>query len=517
MPLLVYSISQHADSKERERLLHLLFNLTKKPDKEQRSTILLGLVSLARVLGPSKLEAELLPQCWEQLSHKHTERRLLVAQSVAVLSPYTPPPLRNSLLLSMLLQLLGSGGEKEPIVREAAMSSLSLLISYLDDVEKVPPLVDTLILCLQRVDRKDESKIKKDSNVTLFLSTFSYWTVKAGCFTQLINPLVEHIKLISHEINAEVKEGNKRNKIEQLTSNLNSLVKGLSAAMPYIFLYLFDALKHVDETSSSSRESTAHISSTNILSFIDELGVLFGSREKAEKNLYLLHSFVAKNKMEEWKELNYVCAVVLPIILESLTLISVTMKNVVVSFISLISRLCSCLGPQAKHEIICPSFLDILQVNEGDIESVRSGNSNITKAPLVVYVVGILSENKLKDEALEDLQQFLSRHISILALSRGSMQSLQLAVLILVERHQCNEEILGSLWSCLVHQSSLVRAATAPLWILLVGHIKESELSARVIPALVTLATDPDVNVKASVVMPLTFIVANTTSKEVSL
>ncbi|KAB7504718.1 hypothetical protein Anas_03077 [Armadillidium nasatum] len=264
----------------------------------------------------------------------------------------------------------------------------------------------------------------------------------------------------------------------------------------------------------SSRESTAHISSPNILSFIDELGVLFGSREKAEKNLYLLHSFVAKNKIEEWKELNYVCTVVLPIILESLTLISVTMKNVVVSFISLISRLCSCLGPQAKQEIICPSFLDILQVNEGDIESVRSGNSNITKAPLVVYVVGILSENKLKDEALEDLQQFLSRHISILALSRGSMQSLQLAVLILVERHQCNEEILGSLWSCLVHPSSLVRAATAPLWILLVGHIKESELSARVIPALVTLATDPDVSVKASVVMPLTFIVANTTSKE---
>ncbi|RXG72569.1 LisH domain and HEAT repeat-containing protein [Armadillidium vulgare] len=462
---------------------NVILSKREKPDKEQRSTILLGLVSLARVLGPSKLEAELLPQCWEQLSHKHTERRLLVAQSVAVLSPYTPPPLRNSLLLSMLLQLLGSGGEKEPIVREAAMSSLSLLISYLDDVEKVPPLVDTLILCLQRVDRKDESKIKNDSNVTLFLSTFSYWTVKAGCFTQLINPLVEHIKLISHEINAEVKEGNKRNKIEQLTSNLNSLVKGLSAAMPYIFLYLFDALKHGDETSCSSRESTAHISSPNMLSFIDELGVLFGSREKAEKNLYLLHSFVAKNKIEEWKELNYVCTVVLPIILESLTLISVTMKNVVVSFISLISRLCSCLGPQAKHEIICPSFLDILQVNEGDIESVRSGNSNITKAPLVVYVVGILSENKLKDEALEDLQQFLSRHISILSLSR-------------------------------VHQSSLVRAATAPLWILLVGHIKESELSARVIPALVTLATDPDVNVKASVVMPLTFIVANTTSKE---
>lgn len=34
------------------------------------------------------VENEILPQCWEQLSHKHLERRLLVAESCTALIPY---------------------------------------------------------------------------------------------------------------------------------------------------------------------------------------------------------------------------------------------------------------------------------------------------------------------------------------------------------------------------------------------------------------------------------------------
>lgn len=34
------------------------------------------------------MENEILPQCWEQISHKHVERRLLVAESCIALAPY---------------------------------------------------------------------------------------------------------------------------------------------------------------------------------------------------------------------------------------------------------------------------------------------------------------------------------------------------------------------------------------------------------------------------------------------
>ena len=40
--------------------------------------------------GSTRVESELLPQMWEQISHKYYERRLLVAEACGVLAPYTP-------------------------------------------------------------------------------------------------------------------------------------------------------------------------------------------------------------------------------------------------------------------------------------------------------------------------------------------------------------------------------------------------------------------------------------------
>ena len=48
----------------------ILFNLMKKPDADQRKVILRGFKKIARYLGHDKVEAELLPQLWEQIDHK---------------------------------------------------------------------------------------------------------------------------------------------------------------------------------------------------------------------------------------------------------------------------------------------------------------------------------------------------------------------------------------------------------------------------------------------------------------
>lgn len=52
--------------------------------------ILAGCDAFARYAGPTRTEAELLPHCWEQISHKHVERRLLVAETCGVLAPSLP-------------------------------------------------------------------------------------------------------------------------------------------------------------------------------------------------------------------------------------------------------------------------------------------------------------------------------------------------------------------------------------------------------------------------------------------
>ena len=74
IPLIVGAAALHHDAATRDHLLNLLFNLIKRPDSDQRPMILLGCVAFARHAGAARVETELLPQCWEQIGHRHLER-----------------------------------------------------------------------------------------------------------------------------------------------------------------------------------------------------------------------------------------------------------------------------------------------------------------------------------------------------------------------------------------------------------------------------------------------------------
>ena len=67
IPIMLCVLSRHPESKVREQLLHLMYNLSKKPDRNQRLGILSGCVGFAKLAGQSSLESELLPQLWEQV------------------------------------------------------------------------------------------------------------------------------------------------------------------------------------------------------------------------------------------------------------------------------------------------------------------------------------------------------------------------------------------------------------------------------------------------------------------
>lgn len=88
IPLLVMTIYLNQDTSDRDKLLQQLFNLKKKPTDEERAEILIGIVTVARWSGESAVENEILPLCWEQLTHKHMERRLLVVETCNALIPY---------------------------------------------------------------------------------------------------------------------------------------------------------------------------------------------------------------------------------------------------------------------------------------------------------------------------------------------------------------------------------------------------------------------------------------------
>ena len=71
------------------------------------------------------------------------ERRLLVAETCAVLLPYIPNALISSLVFSMLQQLVLE--DKDLEVRQSAIRSLSILVCYLDyDSNKTDSVIEIL-------------------------------------------------------------------------------------------------------------------------------------------------------------------------------------------------------------------------------------------------------------------------------------------------------------------------------------------------------------------------------------
>ena len=90
LPLLLWAASHHGEAKTRDQLLKEMFNLVKKPTKEDRAALLSSLVTYARLNGEERVASELLPHCWEQLTDRQLEKRLLVAESCGSLTPHLP-------------------------------------------------------------------------------------------------------------------------------------------------------------------------------------------------------------------------------------------------------------------------------------------------------------------------------------------------------------------------------------------------------------------------------------------
>ncbi|KAJ9562345.1 hypothetical protein OSB04_007505, partial [Centaurea solstitialis] len=133
LPLMMCAIERHPDSQTRDSLTHKLFNLIKRPDEKQRRIIMDACVTLAKKVGEMRTETELLPQCWEQISDMYEERRLLVAQSCGELAEFVRPEIRDSLILSIVQQLVE---DSAPVVREAAAHNLALLLPLFPNMDK---------------------------------------------------------------------------------------------------------------------------------------------------------------------------------------------------------------------------------------------------------------------------------------------------------------------------------------------------------------------------------------------
>uniref|UniRef100_A0A667YPP7 RAB11 binding and LisH domain, coiled-coil and HEAT repeat containing n=1 Tax=Myripristis murdjan TaxID=586833 RepID=A0A667YPP7_9TELE len=463
IPLILCTACLHPEPKERDQLLHILFNLIKRPDDEQRQMILTGCVAFARHVGPTRVEAELLPQCWEQINHKYPERRLLVAESCGALAPYLPKEIRSSLVLSMLQQMLAE--DKADMVREAVVKSLGIIMGYIDDPDKYSQGFELMLLSLGDPSERVVSAIHQ-----VFIPAFAAWTTELGTLhTALIPSLLARIE----KLLTQGEHGLDEHKLHMFLSALQSLIPPLFAVVLQNAPFTSRAKLHGEIPAIEGRASTdTHIPSVPSVCSVSSL----------------------------------------PQLIEIVGRINVTSSTCVHEFSRFFWRFCRTFGKIFTNTKVKPQFQEILRLSEENVDA-TAGNGILTKATVPIYATGVLTcYNQEEDRKL--LVGFLEDVMTTLSLSHAPLDSLKASFVELGANPVYHELLLTVLWYGVVHTSALVRCTAARMFELLVKGVNETLVAQRVVPALITLSSDPEISVRISTIPAFGTIMETVTQKE---
>lgn len=496
IPLILCTACLHPEPKERDQLLHILFNLIKRPDDEQRQMILTGCVAFARHVGPTRVEAELLPQCWEQINHKYPERRLLVAEACGALAPYLPKEIRSSLVLSMLQQMLTE--DKADMVREAVVKSLGIIMGYIDDPDKYSQGFELMLLSLG-----DPSERVVSATHQVFIPAFAAWcTELRNLQSQLIPSLLTRIE----KLLKQGEYGLDEHKLHMYLSALQSLIPSLFAVL----------LQNAPFTSRAKLQGDVPpIEVTRFprpASPLQDVATIVGSREQLAVLLQLYDHQLQHEGTTGWDSLLWVVNQFLPQLIEIVGRINVTSTTCVHEFSRFFWRLCRTFGKIFTNTKVKPQFQEILRLSEENVDA-SAGNGILTKATVPIYATGVLTcYNQEEDRKL--LVGFLEDVMTTLSLSHAPLDSLKASFVELGANPAYHELLLTVLWYGVVHTSALVRCTAARMFELLVKGVNETLVAQRVVPALITLSSDPEISVRISTIPAFGTIMETVTQKE---
>ncbi|XP_022049389.1 RAB11-binding protein RELCH homolog isoform X2 [Acanthochromis polyacanthus] len=496
IPLILCTACLHPEPKERDQLLHILFNLIKRPDDEQRQMILTGCVAFARHVGPTRVEAELLPQCWEQINHKYPERRLLVAESCGALAPYLPKEIRSSLVLSMLQQMLAE--DKADMVREAVVKSLGIIMGYIDDPDKYSQGFELMLLSLGDPSERVVSAVHQ-----VFIPAFAAWTTELGTLhTALIPSLLARIEKLLNQ----GEHGLDEHKLHVFLSALQSLIPPLFAVVLQNAPFTSRAKLHGDipaiEVTRFPRPASP----------LQDVATIIGSREMLSALLLLYDHQLEHEGTTGWDSLLWVVNQLLPQLIDIVGRINVTSSTCVHEFSRFFWRFCRTFGKIFTNTKVKPQFQEILRLSEENVDA-SAGNGILTKATVPIYATGVLTcYNQEEDRKL--LVGFLEDVMTTLSLSHAPLDSLKASFVELGANPVYHELLLTVLWYGVVHTSALVRCTAARMFELVLRGMSEALVDRRAAPALITLCSGPEFSVRISTIPAFGTIMETVTQKE---
>ncbi|XP_044340192.1 RAB11-binding protein RELCH isoform X4 [Triticum aestivum] len=473
LPLIICAIERHPDSDVRDSLTHTLFNLIKRPDGQQRRIIMDACVELATSVGEMRTETELLPQCWEQINHQYEERRLLVAQSCGELAIYVRPEIRDSLILSIVQQLVE---DSATVVREAATHNLALLLPLFPNMDKYYK-VEELLFQLVR----DPSGVVVDVALRELVPAVVGW---GGKLDQILRVLLSHI-LASAQRCPSVSgvEGTIDSHLrvlgEQERWTIEVLLRMLTELLPFIHQKAIETCPSVDPSENYISESSLKLYATG---------------------------------ETEWSAFEWMHTECLPDLIKLACLLPAkedSLRTVITKYLLAVSGR---YGKDYLEHIMLPVFL----IAAGDIDSgdfiyfplsiqskvrgFRPKTSVAEKIAIICVLPLLLSGILGSPSSRQQLEEYL-RKLLIQNTKDGSFSMHHTAEIIDAIRFLCIFEehhgvIFHILWEMVVSSDTNLKTSAAALLKALVPYVGVKVASTHVLPALITLGSDQNSAVK---------------------
>ncbi|KAJ8919648.1 hypothetical protein NQ315_006175 [Exocentrus adspersus] len=510
IPLLVSTVHLNPKASERDKLLQQLFNLKKKPSESERNMILTGLIGIAKCSGESLVENEILPQCWLQLTHKHIERRLLVAEACIALMVYISEPIRNSLCLSMLQQMLE---DKEETVRETVVRALSILAALCNDRDKYYQIEQLAFNTLN-----DSSKGVVNLNIQILFPVLGKWTLNEGdelfcirilsLFGLLFPGFLTSslLKKLLHKLNCYIKDTESPSRINMSSDKILRVISVLENLLPFLLMVV---ASHENIISNIEKDMAVELRPElkTLCTTLTNPEKFFKSEVNCGMILYEFDKYVSDNPNMSWEEMDWIVDVMLPDLLNNLHHIEITQQSLLQSFMNLLSRICIVFGRSFARYKIRPILQNKIQNLEQVISSFNQFCPSLNIVPVYLIVLTYCGD-------LEELSTVLTKFLCALPLCGSPLDCLEITVRRLCESGM-QETVVDCLWTGVVHQRPLVRAAAATLFSGIAGMCSNELLKTKVTAALVTLASDNDILVRTATIPALGNLITDCTVKEI--